>query len=148
MRCEKCGHLTNIDDRYSFSPDFAFKNFRDWYDWQFESLKNEILKNESFALKTSVELRLPSKDGGSMTRHAGNGVCKLDRTGLKYVGTRDGDDWEISFPLEKIYRVLFGAGQNFEVYNDSEILFFVPRELRMAVDWYMASIILYDEVTK
>lgn len=148
VRCEKCGHLTNIDDRYNFSPDFAFKNFRDWYDWQFESLKNEILKNESFALKTSVELRLPSKDGGSMTRHAGNGVCKLDRTGLKYVGTRDGDDWEISFPLEKIYRVLFGAGQNFEVYNDSEILFFVPRELRMAVDWYMASIILYDEVTK
>jgi uncharacterized membrane protein YdjX (TVP38/TMEM64 family) len=145
--CEKCGHLTDIDDRYKFTNDFTFGSFVEWYDWQYELLKSEIFENESFALKTSVELRLPSKDGGAMTRYAGNGVCKLDRTGLKYVGTRDGNDWEISFPLEKIYRVLFGAGQNFEVYNDSEILFFVPRELRMAVDWYMASIILHDNFT-
>lgn len=145
--CEKCGHLTDIDDRYKFTNDFTFGSFVEWYDWQYELLKSEIFENESFALKTSVELRLPSKDGGAMTRYAGNGVCKLDRTGLKYVGTRDGNDWEIAFPLEKIYRVLFGAGQNFEVYNDSEILFFVPRELRMAVDWYMASIILHDNFT-
>ena len=148
VSCEKCGHLTDIDDRYRFSPDFKFSTFVDWYDWQFSLLEKEILENESYALKTSVELRLPSKDGGALTRHAGVGVCKLDRSGLKYVGTRDGNDWEISFPLEKIYRVLFGAGQNFEVYNDNEILFFVPRELRMAVDWYMASIILHDNIKK
>lgn len=145
ISCEKCGKLCEIDDRYAFDPEFKFRSFAQWYDWQFELLKVEILENENYSLLSEVELRLPSKNGQSLTRSAGHGVCTLDRNGLKYVGSRDGEDWEILIPLTRIYRLLFGAGQNFEVYNDSEILFFVPKELRSAVDWYMASMILHDE---
>jgi hypothetical protein len=79
-----------------------------------------------------------------LTRFAGEGVCTLSRDGLKYEGTKDGETVELTFTLERIYRLLFGAGENFEIYNGTEILYFVPNEKRSAVDWYTASKILYD----
>jgi hypothetical protein len=44
-----------------------------------------------------------------------------------------------------MYRLLFGAGENFEIYNGREICFFVPTDGRSAVDWYIASRIIKDE---
>ena len=67
---------------------------------------------------------------------------------LTYTGTKDGESVELHFSLQKIYRLLFGAGVNFEIYNGSEILFFVPEEKRAAVQWYMASMILHDTAPK
>ena len=32
--CEHCGKLTSLDERYAFSPEFRFRNFAQWYDWQ------------------------------------------------------------------------------------------------------------------
>ncbi|MBR4117137.1 MAG: VTT domain-containing protein [Clostridia bacterium] len=144
--CEHCGKLTEIDQRYSFTPDFNFNNLLQWYDWQQQGLKAEIIDNDNFALVSEVELRLPSDDGKTLTRKAGNGVCTLTRDGLQYKGSRDGKDFEVDFSIERIYRLLFGAGENFEIYNGSEIFYFVPKERRSAVEWYMASMILYDEI--
>ncbi len=144
--CEHCGKLTTLDDRYAFSPDFRFQNFAQWYNWQMEVIREEIEQNPQFSLRDEVELRLPGADGKRLTRHAGRGLCTLDRNGLTYSGTRDGEAWEISFPITRVYRLLFGAGENFEIYNGQEILYFVPDERRSAVDWYMTSMLLYDEV--
>lgn len=145
--CEKCGLLTTIDDRYNFDENFKFKNFAEWYDWQKQMLENEILSDENYVLSSEVELRLPS-DGKGLTRHGGNGICTLNRDGLTYVGTKDGEQVSLHFPIQRIYRLLFGAGQNFEVYDGTQIQFFVPKEKRSAVDWYMASMILHDEAAK
>jgi 1-acyl-sn-glycerol-3-phosphate acyltransferase len=142
--CETCGYLTSIDSRYSFTGDFRFRNLLEWYDWQKEYFQKEISEDENFSLVSSVELRVPS-NGKGLTRHAGQGVCILNRQGLTYSGSKDGNDIELHFPIERVYRLLFGAGQNFEIYNDSEILFFVPEEKRSNVDWYITSMLLYDE---
>ena len=142
--CEKCGPIAKINNRYSFGTDAPFENFALWYDWQKEALFNEISENPDFALSSHVEFRLPSKDGKTMTRHAGEGVCTLNREGLKYEGTRDGEEVTLFFPIGEIYRLLFGAGENFEIYLGSEIHYFVPDEKRSAVDWYIASAILVD----
>jgi hypothetical protein len=40
---------------------------------------------------------------------------------------------------------LFGAGENFEVYVGKEIYYFVPEERRSAVEWYITSMLLWDE---
>lgn len=141
--CEHCGYLTSLDQRYGFTGDFRFKNLAQWYDWQKTLLEKEIAENENYVLSSKVELRLPG-NGNSLTRHGGYGVCKLTRDGLTYSGTKDGETVELRFSLQRIYRLLFGAGENFEIYDGTEILYFVPEERRSAVDWYMASMILYD----
>ena len=142
--CSHCGRLTALNDRYGFEPGFVFDNFGQWYAWQKELLKQQILADPEYVLQSAVELRLPG-DGKSLTRHAGNGTCTLSRSGLTYEGTKDGQPYRVSFAIDKIYRLLFGAGKNFEIYNGSEILFFVPEIKQSAVDWYLTSIILYDE---
>ncbi len=141
--CEKCGYLTALDSRYGFTEGFRFQNFGQWYDYQVAVLQKEIEENESYALTSAVELRLPG-DGNSLTRHAGRGVCTLNREGLTYAGTMDKETVELHFPISKVYRLLFGAGENFEIYDGTQIRYFVPEEKRSAVDWYMASKILYD----
>lgn len=80
-----------------------------------------------------------------MTRHAGEGICTLDRTGLTYRGTRDEEEVVKHFPLATIYRILFGAGVDFEVYEGREIWFFVPENKRTAVLWYVVSGLLKQE---
>ena len=98
--CENCGFLTSLSDRYEFDENFKFENISQWYNWQKSVLENEISKNEDFALISKVELRLPG-DGKTLTRHGGYGVCKLDRSGLTYCGTKDGETVELNFSLQR-----------------------------------------------
>lgn len=143
--CKNCGKLTTLDDRYNFTGNFRFSNFAQWYHWQKEALRQQILADDAFVLQSEVELRLPS-NGKGLTRIAGCGTCTLDRTGLRYNGSKDGEPVDLHFPLKQIYRLLFGAGENFEVYNGNQIFYFVPEIKQSAVDWYMTSMILYDEM--
>ena len=145
--CEHCGYLTAVDDRYQFDEGVQFADLRQWYDWQKQRLEGEIAENSDYALSSKVELRLPG-DGKGLTRHGGHGVCTLNREGLTYTGTRDGENVELHFSIQRIYRLLFGAGENFEIYDGPQILYFVPEEKRSAVDWYMASMILHDMAEK
>ena len=48
------------------------------------------------------------------------------------------------FPLDKIYRILFGAGEDFEIYEDKEIYYFVPEDKRTCVMWYILSGLLKE----
>lgn len=146
--CQHCGKLTEMNDRYGFSEDFLFCDFAQWYHWQKEQLRQQIAAEPEYVLQSPVTLRLPSVDGKSLTREAGSGVCRLSRMGLTYEGTRDGEAWTVTFPRERVYRLLFGAGEDFELYEGSEILYFVPEERRSAVDWYLASMLIYDEAVQ
>lgn len=144
ISCEHCGELTLLNDRYGFTKGFRFENFAGWYHWQKSQLQKNIRENPQFCLRSMVQFRLPDPTGKSITRYAGDGECTLDRSGLTYNGTKDGERITKHFPIAHIYRLLFGAGENFEVYSGTEIQYFVPEEKRSAVDWYMASMILYD----
>lgn len=146
--CEHCGKLTEMNDRYGFSDGFFFQNFAQWYHWQKRQLRQQIAATADYALESPVILRLPSKDGKRLTREAGCGVCRLSRQGLTYEGLRDGEAYTVTFPRERVYRLLFGAGEDFELYDGSEILYFVPEEKRSAVDWYLASMLIYDEAAQ
>lgn len=141
--CEHCGYLTSVDKRYGFTEGFRFKNFAQWYDWQKALLEKEILENPHYVLRSKVELWLPG-NGNGLTRHGGQGVCTLSREGLTYEGTKDGEKVQLCFPIRQVYRLLFGAGENFETYDGEVIYYFVPEEKRSAVEWYMASMLLHD----
>ena len=142
--CEKCDLSTEVDTRYKFTEGFRFKNFAEWYEWQTKTMESEIMENESFALSSKVTLKHASENGQGLLRHAGEGVCTLTREGLTYRGTEFGQTIEKHFPIGSIYRLLFGAGEDFEVYMGKEIFYFTPEERRSCVDWYITSRILYD----
>ncbi len=146
--CAHCGRLTSLDCRYAFTGGVPFAHFAAWYDWQKELLQAEIEQDPSYCLQSEVEFYLPSTDGKKLLRYAGTGICTLDRSGLRYEGEKDAEPCSLLFPLEQIYRLLFGAGENFEIYVGSEIHYFVPKEKRSAVEWYLASMILVDRITK
>ncbi len=146
--CENCGKLATMDDRYLFNTGAPFEHFGEWYEWQKAEIENEISKNPDYALSSEVEFRLPSLDGKRMLRYAGEGVCTLDKSGLAYRGTKDGEETEIFISMDKIYRLLFGAGENFEVYVGADIHYFKPKEPRSCVDWYIASAVLSDKYHK
>ena len=142
--CERCGKLAALDDRYSFNTDAPFKNFADWYEWQNGELEKEISASPDFALSSPVELKLPSTDGRTTLVSAGRGIAILTREGLTYEGEKFGEPFSIQFPISEIYRLLFGAGEDFEIYVGQQIYYFVPDERRCAVDFYVASAILKD----
>ena len=43
------------------------------------------------------------------------------------------------FEMDCIYRILFGAGEDFEIYEGRELYYFVPEDVRSAVMWYIVS---------
>ncbi len=144
VSCQSCGKLTSLDDRYNFTADVPFDHLSEWYEWQKQLLADEIARADDYALTSHVKLRLPSLDGKTMLRDAGEGICTLNRQGLTYEGTVDGQEKTLSFPMAEIYRLLFGAGENFEIYMGNQIYYFVPDEKRSCVLWYLASMILKD----
>jgi hypothetical protein len=142
IKCSKCDFTSTINDRYSFIDGKPFKNFAEWYEWQKAELEKEILSNPNFKLEHKVTLKHSSKNGKQMLNLAGTGTCTLDKTGLIYKGEDDGEKIEKFFPLKDIYRLLFGAGEDFEIYEGQEIWYFVPDEKRCCVAYYVASELL------
>ncbi len=142
--CCNCGLRANLDNRYAFVGGKPFNNFAEWYDYQKEQLKIEIESDENYSLQSKVTLKLPSTDGKTFMRVAGYGTCTLDRKGLCYKGSLDGEQIEKFFPLQTIYRLLFGAGEDFEVYENKVLWYFVPDNKKSCVLWYNASEILYN----
>jgi hypothetical protein len=148
LTCSACSLTATLDDRYSFVDGKPFENFSKWYDWQKAQFTKEIEENPDFALESKVKLKHSSKDGKTMLRDAGEGECRFTKEGLTYKGTDDGEEIEKFFPMKNIYRLLFGAGEDFELYEGDEIWYFVPTELRSCVDWYTVSEILRTKYDK
>ncbi len=144
VHCESCGMKATLDRRYSFINAQPFDNFASWYEWQTEEYKKEILSNPDFALRSKVELKNSDKRGKKSLIYAGKGECTLNRVGLTYVGTRNGEHVTKHFPMSEIYRLLFGAGEDFEIYEGREIFYFIPEDKRSCVDWYIVSKILKE----
>ncbi len=141
--CENCGLTVTMDNRYQLQGT-TFSNILEWYNWQTKQLRAEIDADADFCLQSKVELRHLSIKGKFFTRFAGNGVCTLSKTGLRYVGTQDGKEIDKFFPIDNIYRLLFGAGEDFEIYEGQELYYFVPENKKSCVTWYVASGLLKE----
>lgn len=143
ITCSECDLEATLDDRYQLSG-VEFKNISQWYDWQVDQIRQEIKKNKNYCLADDVELRHFSKDGKTQTVFAGKGKCILNKDGLLYKGTEYDTEIEKLFTMDSIYRLLFGAGENFEIYEGKEIFYFVPTDKRSCVEWYIVSGLLKE----
>lgn len=143
ISCEHCGFTDTMDDRYNFTnPQRKFDNLQQWYRWQTEVMRDEIERDPDFEMRGEVTLFHHSVSGGKQLREAGKGEAVFNRQGLAYVGTDTDEQITKFFPISSIYRLLFGADEDFEIYEGDEIWYFVPPDKRTCVKWYMASVLL------
>ena len=139
LLCEHCGSSFTMDDRYRFTSG-KFENLQEWYRWQMDTLRKEIDADPEWEICDDVTLYHASLDGKTQLREVGKGRCVFNRLGLSYVGSVDGSEQVVkTFPMSRLYRILFGAGADFELYDGEEIWYFVPKDTRTCVKWYMAS---------
>lgn len=141
IKCDKCGFSDTMDDKYQFATG-NFANLQQWYRWQMSELAREIETNPNFELRDKVTLHHPSIGGATQLRVAGEGECVFNRQGLTYTGTDSDEQIVKHFPLSSIYRLLFGAGEDFEIYEGENFWYFVPSNKRTCVKWYMASMLM------
>lgn len=143
LTCTVCGKEVRLNDRYALEG-APFRDLRDWYDWQQQKIDEAIAADENFRLESKVLLKHSSRDGKTILRDAGEGVCSLDRNGLTYRGTDDGEEVEVRFEGNQVYRLLFGVNEDFELYVGKEIYYFVPENKRLCAKWYQCSVGLKD----
>lgn len=142
ITCGSCGYSDTMDDRYQFTnPKRKFDNLQQWYRWQMEQLRSQMETDDNFELRDEVTLYHSSIGGAKQLRVAGKGTCVFNRHGLTYTGVDTDKNIRKFFPMSSIYRLLFGAGEDFEIYEGEEIWYFVPADGRTCVKWYMASIV-------
>lgn len=141
--CSHCGLTVNVDNRYQLSG-VEFENILEWHTWQTNEIKKE-LNNPDFKLEAKVELRHLSKNKKHFTEFAGNGICTFDKNGLTYKGNEYGKEIEKTFSIKNGARILFGAGEDFEIYENDELFYFVPEDKRSCVLWYILSELTKEE---
>ncbi len=104
--CTECGNGAAVNEYYDLIPlsedCVIFDTPSDWYQWQRETVHEEILSNNSFRMTEKVKLgTLP--DYKYLKNHAtseitGEGVIELSREGFSFAGKKNGKPIAFSIP--------------------------------------------------
>ena len=107
--CTNCGNGGTLLDTYELVPFddqcVLFDTQTKWFNWQREVVKEEV-KNPEFRLEEKVQLGALDKykllKDQKTSNIVGEGTLVLDKTGLTYTGTRDGQDFEFHLSTNEV----------------------------------------------
>lgn len=144
IKCTHCGNGATLDDKYNLVPIGESKipvNPREWLDWQRREMRKAV-SDSGFVMEEHVKLSLMPTYGylrhNRVANEAGEGVLHLDRDGLSYTGTRDGEPWTVFIPREAIFTVCLPVdGSYFYTYASGEFLCFTPDSVS-SMRWALA----------
>ena len=109
IECKHCGNGATLDDKYNLVPigdSVIPENPRIWYDWERREMRKAVL-DPDFVMEEHVTLGMQPKYGyvkhGLQSYPVGEGIVRIDRNGLTYTGTRDGKEWEVFIPRDRLY---------------------------------------------
>lgn len=131
--CKHCGNGATLDNKYNLVPigdSVIPRNPREWFDWQRREMRKTV-SDPDFALEERVILSTMPTYGylgdNKLAEVVGGGMLRLDRSGLKYIGTRDGKPWEVFIKSENINTLCLPVdGSFFYTYASGEFLLFTP----------------------
>lgn len=144
IRCRHCGNGAHLNDKYDLIPfegSVIPSTPREWFDWQRRQMRKTVLDPE-FAMEEHVKL-------GTLPRYAyvkhnrvaetvGDGILRLDKSGLSYTGTRDGEPWRVMIDIAQLPTVCMPVdGSYFYTYASGEFLQFVP-DTPSSMRWSLA----------
>lgn len=144
--CKECGNGATILDTYEMVPfdDTCVipETQTKWFDMERELIKKEVA-DENFRMEENVELgmlpdyKLLSPNDTSVI--VGKGKLVLDRTGLTYTGTKNGEDF--TFHIDSKQLPTYGMCTDvsrFYTFLDGEFVEFYP-ENRVVEKFFMAT---------
>jgi len=107
--CKECGNGATLIDTYELIPfdgDCVIPETQtEWFNAEREIIKEEI-KADDFMLCEEVELGMLPKyelvKNQNTSQIVGKGVLKLDKTGLTYTGTKDGEPFEFHINIKAL----------------------------------------------
>ena len=140
-----------VDDRYNLMPDdpaaFPFRRIDEWYRWQREVIAEEAM-NENFMIREEVDHLTLNPDDLNKGRylHVGEGWIELDRSQLRYIGTRNGEKVDLRFDISRMPSATITTSINAnQFYYDGEYYQFAMKgDPRHAVRIMMAVEVLHE----
>lgn len=142
LECQACGMKATLNPYYTFESDSAIPaNIRDWYMFQkdFEA-GNDLSK---VAMKSKVILKFPTTNVKGF-EEVGQGTVLLNAEGLTYEGTIRGNQTKVLFKIDTLSVILFGVNEDFEIYKDDTLYYFIPENIRECVRYSVLAEALYN----
>ena len=99
-----------------------------------KEIERKRIKEGNYTLKSKVLLKHPDPKGLGFTI-VGSGEATLSEEGIRYIGTINDEQKDILFKLENIPALPYGVGENFEIYHDQTLYYFIPENIRHCVKW-------------
>ncbi len=120
--CTKCGARHTLDDRYHFTGDI--RTIGEYYD-RIRQMEESTL--DSFELSAKVRTKIHIASTGRSKFE--DGECHMDRERFSYRS----QSVEFSVPLKDMSALAFSSGQEFEIYNGNDLMYFYPEKERQQV---------------
>lgn len=147
LYCTVCGAGAEFDDKYNMTPltenSLLPESPSMWYRWQRQLVRAEIKANPDFTYSQKVKLGVlpeykPLKNMETSIV-VGEGELSLDKTGLRYQGTKNGEEFSFFLPIEQVptYGMCTDVTRFYTFYN-GEFLEFYPETNKVA-EWFLTT---------
>lgn len=106
--CKECGNTITMDDTYHIEPktenDFLpYQRIDQWYLAQRHQLRKEA-REEKIILNFNVNIHSFAEPGSKdMFEKVGEGMLKVDETGVTYTGSKAGENVNLILPITSMY---------------------------------------------
>ena len=146
--CTSCGARATIGDDFNFTWSTEkqyFRNYSQWYDWQFKCVKDEVAKPD-FKMEDEVDYEI-DMPGVDKYQKVGHGVMTFTHNGWNYKGTfKDREIEEHDDPLA-VFLATLTVGEHFQLPNrDGHSRAFAPDNPLTSMKWHLASLALSEEL--
>ncbi|MCR5741468.1 MAG: 1-acyl-sn-glycerol-3-phosphate acyltransferase [Gammaproteobacteria bacterium] len=136
--CSKCGNRVSINNYYEMIPtegSITFDTPTKWVDFERMEVIKEIRSNPDFVFECNVTLgTIPKYEwlkNYATSYKVGEGVFRVDHTGVSYKGTKDGEEYNIHLNYKEVYTFGFETDlKQFDIYVKGELHEFTPTDSR------------------
>ena len=144
IKCKKCGNGATLDDKYNLVAlpgSHVPENIRAWFDNERRAMARQV-KDPDFYLEEHATIGVMRKyeymTKGKTCDVVGEGTIRLDHSGFSYVGTRDGEPWQVHIKSDVINTLCLPLDASFfYTYASGEFLQFQP-DTKSCMRWSFA----------
>ena len=145
MRCNHCDFAVSMDEYYdlaSVKGDLPFSDIDRWYKWQRGIVAKQV-QDDTFSMSAKVKIgRINTRKLTSnySLQYYGEGLLTLNNQGLRYCGTRDGEEVDVFFQAKQVFSLTMSLQHDFDLYYDGVYYNFklLEKEKEMA-KWMLAA---------